>query len=199
MNTFTLLGSFYREDVVTDFLASLINTEKRFSDWFMKNVCDTYLSKDEEVEACTRVGLGKGIGTPDLIIEKKIGSVTNMIIVIENKLRALEGVEQTNRYASEEGKKALIKELEVNYSVPFKFLFLTLDPYTSASNNEFQKKDYTAFLDVDWSGYVRHPVAEQVLRDYSELLEEFYQPFSTVSLLIILQKPPRTLMGCRKN
>jgi hypothetical protein len=176
VNTFTLLGSFYREDVITDFLANLINEEIAFAEWFMKTICDTYLLDNEIVKARTRVGLGKGIGTPDLIIEKMNGLETNMIIVIENKLGALEGVEQTNRYASEQGKNALIKELKVNNDVPIKFLFLTLDPYTPASNKEFRKQDYRAFLNVDWSTYVNHPVAEQLLRDYSELLNYFYEP-----------------------
>lgn len=199
MNTFTLLGSFYREDVITDLMANLINAEKKFADWFMKTVCDTYLSEGEDVQACTRVGLGKGIGTPDLIIEKKNGSESNLIIVIENKLGALEGAEQTNRYASEQGKNALIKELKVKNDVSFKFLFLTLDPYTPASNKEFQKKDYRAFLNVDWGKYVVHPVAEQLLRDYTELLEKFYQPILNCKPSDNISATTNTLNGLQKK
>lgn len=200
MNTFTLLGSFYREDVITDFLANLINEEIAFADWFMKTICDTYLLDNEKVKARTRVGLGKGIGTPDLIIEKKNGlEETNMIIVIENKLGALEGVEQTNRYASEQGKNALIKELNLKNDVPFKFLFLTLDPYTPASNKEFQKQDYRAFLDVDWSNYVNHPVAELLLRDYSKLLNDFYQPVLNCKPTDYIAKTTEKLNGLQKK
>lgn len=200
MNTFTLLGSFYREDVITDFLANFINEETAFADWFMKTICDTYLLDNEKVKARTRVGLGKGIGTPDLIIEKmNVLEETNMIIVIENKLGALEGVEQTNRYASEHGKNALIKELDVNNNVPFKFLFLTLDPYTPASNKEFQKQDYRAFLDVDWSNYVNHPVAELLLRDYSKLLHDFYQPVLNCKPTDHIAETTKKLNGLQKK
>lgn len=170
------MGSFYREDVITDLMANLINSEKKFAKWFMETICQTFVSEEEEVKAHTRMGLGKGIGTPDLIIEKNVGSEKNFIIVIENKLGALEGAEQTNRYASDRGKKALRTELGLKENIPIKFLFLTLDPFTPPSNKEFQKKDYTAFLHVDWSKFVEHPVSEQLLNDYSELLDAFYQP-----------------------
>ncbi len=104
MNTITLLNCFYREDVITDMIANLMNKEERFAKWFVETICELPCH-DSEVIAKTRVGLGKGIGTPDLIIERKTETGTNMVIVIENKLGALEGVEQTNRYASDQGKE----------------------------------------------------------------------------------------------
>lgn len=199
MNTITTLGSFYREDVVTDLLANLINSEPKFAYWFSEAICNTYVKENEHIKASTRVGLGKGIGTPDLILEKITNNETNLIIVIENKLGALEGVEQTNRYASEQGKKILKKELEVNENVSIRFLFLTLDPYTPAVNKEFQKNDYRAFLGVDWSTYVNHPIAHQLLSDYSQLLEEFYQPIINSKPTDKIAETTKYLNGLQKK
>ena len=181
MNTIKLLNSFYREDVITDLLCTLINTEENFAKWFVHTICGLSDTEGEFVSK-TRIGLGRGIGTPDLVIERKVDSITNMIIVIENKLGALEGEEQTTRYASEEGIHKLCSSLKIERNIPIKFLFLTLDPYTPAQNPSFDKRDYLDFVDVNWDGLIRDEAARKVMSDYAALLNEFYKPILSAKL-----------------
>jgi hypothetical protein len=113
-------------------ISNLINNNEKFA----KTICNVSY-KDAKFVSQTRIGLGKGIGTPDLVIERKVDSGTNLIMIIENKLGSLEGTEQTNRYASSEGKEKLYSLLKVERSVPIPFLFLTLGPYTPAESPSF--------------------------------------------------------------
>ncbi|MGF2616356.1 hypothetical protein FZC84_01060 [Rossellomorea vietnamensis] len=178
MNTITLLNSFYREDVISDLICNLINHEREFAKWFAMEICEISEVNAEYV-AKTRIGLGRGIGTPDLVIERRVKGKTDLIIVIENKLGALEGEEQTNRYASEEGMTKLRSALKAGQDTPIQFLFLTLDPFTPAKNSTFAKKDYQKFVDVNWEELIRDESARKVLSDYSALLKDFYEPITS--------------------
>ncbi|EDL66559.1 PD-(D/E)XK nuclease family protein [Bacillus sp. SG-1] len=178
MNTITLLNSFYREDVISDLICHLINHESEFASWFAKHICEVSNTNAEFV-ARTRIGLGRGIGTPDLVIERRQNAETDLIIVIENKLGTLEGEEQTNRYASEEGVKKLRTALQAGPDTPMVYLFLTLDPFTPAANPSFKKKDFQEFIDVNWDEMIRDEAARKVISDYTALLKEFYEPITT--------------------
>lgn len=63
MNTISLLNCFYREDVITDLIANLINYENKFANWFAEEMCHI-TDKEIKLKAYTRIGLGKGIATP---------------------------------------------------------------------------------------------------------------------------------------
>ncbi|RIW28202.1 hypothetical protein D3H55_22110 [Bacillus salacetis] len=178
MNTITLLNSFYREDVISDMICHLINEEQDFAQWFAKEICGAD-NMNAEFEAETRVGLGRGIGTPDLVISRKVDGNMDTILVIENKLGALEGKEQTNRYASDEGRAKLLSALEAGKGTPIQFLFLTLDPFTPAKNSTFAKMDFQKFIDVNWEELIRDDSARKVIADYSALLKEFYEPITS--------------------
>ena len=197
MNTITLLNCFYREDVITDMIANLMNKEEKFAKWFVETICEVSCN-DSKVIAQTRVGLGKGIGTPDLVI-KISGTTTDMVLVIENKLGALEGFEQTNRYASAEGKGRLLSSLNVDQDVPVQFLFLTLDPYTAAANLNFAKKDYRRFIDVDFNTLLRDEAAIRIMTDYSELLKDFYLPLLEVKLEDDIENTTQNLDSLQKK
>ncbi|WP_270584636.1 hypothetical protein [Bacillus smithii] len=186
MNIIQLLNCFYREDLVTDLMANLINTEKKFANWFVEHVCQVSGSY-KMVNAHTRVGLGKGIGTPDLIIELKNDSAAEKILVIENKLGALEGYEQTNRYASDQGKEKLFKALKIS-PVPIEFFFLTLDPFTLPKNTQFHKRDYQHFVDMKWDTLIQDPTAVLVMKDFSSYLKSFYAPILNVDLKDQIEK-----------
>lgn len=178
MNTITLLNSFYREDAISDLICNLINHENAFARWFAKEICDVS-DANADFAARTRVGLGRGIGTPDLVIERRVDAETNLIIVIENKLGALEGEEQTNRYASEEGMNKLRSVLRSAQDTSMVFLFLTLDPFTPAANPTFKKNDYQKFIDVNWDELISDEPARKVISDYTVLLTEFYEPITS--------------------
>lgn len=198
MNMIHLLNIFYREDVITDLLANLINHEETFAKWFAKTVCEIP-DEDYIFKAKTRVSLGKGIGTPDLVLERKKDGVTNLLIVIENKLGALEGIEQTNRYASDEGKEKLFSLFQVEKNVPIKFLFLTLDPFTPAKNRSFKKKDYRDFCFIDWNDIIYDSASRKIMVDYSSLLEEFYQPITNTKLSDNIKETTKALNGLQKK
>ena len=180
MNTISLLNCFYREDVITDLIANLINYENKFANWFAEEMCHI-TDKEIKLRAYTRIGLGKGIGTPDLVVEVIKETETIGIFVIENKLGALEGIEQTNRYASVQSQSKLRTLLNVNENTPIHFIFLTLDSYTLAQNSIFTKKDYRIFTDVDWSKLIDDLNTAKIIQDYSSLLHQFYRPLDEIT------------------
>ncbi|WP_394139435.1 PD-(D/E)XK nuclease family protein [Cytobacillus oceanisediminis] len=198
MNTIALLNSFYREDVITDLISNLINSEENYAKWFARSICDVS-DTDARFVSKTRISLGRGIGTPDLVIERKVNYKTDLIIVIENKLGALEGAEQTNRYASDKGKGKLYSTLKVEQDVPIKFLFLTLDPYTPAKNSSFDKKDYLDFVHVDWNNVIKDEAARKIMYDFSSLLKEFYEPITSAKLTDNIAAKTKNLNALQKK
>ncbi|WP_409271513.1 PD-(D/E)XK nuclease family protein [Neobacillus sp. SCS-31] len=187
MNIIRLLNSFYREDVITDMIAYMINEDPGFAEWFTGTLCGQE-QRYSKIKAYTRIGLGKGIGTPDLIIESD-----EYILVIENKLGALEGTDQTNRYASEEGKMRLRSAFKKPETVPIHFYFLTLDPFTPATNPDFKKLDYKKFVGVDWGSIIQDTDAVKIMSDYSALLKEFYNPLQNAALSDSIAETTREL------
>jgi hypothetical protein len=115
----------------------------------------------------------RGKPTPDLVVVCK-GQATDWVI-IENKLKADEGKDQTKRYADPQMKAALSKKLELDASAgPPKLVFLTLFSDQVPKSERFSRACYSSLLHgqplSDQDGDLTH----QLLSDWLELLEEFY-------------------------
>lgn len=94
-NIFRVLGIQSREDCVSNALAYAFNTSLAYRRSFLRYICE----KDPDqynlrsCHAFTRISTGAP-GIPDLVLALE-NSVCSEIVVIENKLKAEEGDDQT--------------------------------------------------------------------------------------------------------
>lgn len=172
MNIFDALNIFYREDVISDFLKECFLDSRACLNHFL-SYAGLAVTQDYEIK--NRVGLGRTIGTPDMIIVEN-HPVVPKVIVIENKLGTGEGIDQTRRYGSKPAKASMLKRLQLE-NAEFHYIFLTLDPTAKALNRAFTHIDYQVFLKGAYQ--LKNTVLTQILNDFKEKLDMFYRPLET--------------------
>lgn len=173
MNTFDAFNIFYREDVISDFLVNCFKDSKEFLNRFLINA-GIHINSNLEYQIDTRVGLGKSIGTPDIVIRANTGDKMNLII-IENKMGAAEGHEQTHRYESQEARTRIAKKYNKSVEdIDFHFIFLALDTTTKPKSSRFTFLNYQIFLSGNWQLMDKN--LRILLKDFQEKLELFYRP-----------------------
>lgn len=118
--------------------------------------------------------MGEGIGTPDIVIRALTENEMKLIIV-ENKMGASEGYEQTQRYESLEARTRIAKKYNIAFDqIEFHYIFLALDSTVNPKNTQFIFLNYDTFLGREW------PLIEEKLqllfKDFQQKLEQFYEP-----------------------
>jgi len=150
-----ILGVMDREDTITNMLAHGINNNPEFARRFLSFMAD----KDQKTNfadpvAQTRIKVEGGV--PDLVVSA-IRATEPVILVIENKIKAEEGRQQTVQYASSGAKKEIRQKVNEkrnkegksnnNFdSAHFSFVFLTLNPNEKSISKKFDDKDYSGLL-----------------------------------------------------
>jgi hypothetical protein len=173
MNIFDALKIFYREDTISDFL---VNCFKDSNEFLLRilNEATIYLNDQHDFNVETRVGLGKSVGTPDIVIRATIDNNIKLII-IENKMGAAEGHEQTNRYESMEARNRIARKYGIPFeNVEFHFIFLALDTTAKPKNSQFNFLNYQMFLKGNWQ--LNDEKLRVIFKDFKEKLELFYSP-----------------------
>lgn len=173
MNAFDALNIFYREDVISDFLKNCFEDSRHFLNQFLKSA-DLKMDKNYNYKVINRLGLGKPIGTPDMVIYETEKQVPK-IIIIENKLGTGEGIQQTLRYESELAQQRILRKLNLE-AAEFHFIFLTLDTTVLPGSSKFKSVHYSSFLNEGSS--VNNAALNRLLEDFKEKLNEFYIPVS---------------------
>ena len=98
MNIVNLLGITYKEDIISNLIVGLINESKVFRNSFIKNILNIENPSDFKVKAYTRIATSAGI--PDIIVTLE-NEKDSRLLIVENKLKADEGFNQTLRYSDE--------------------------------------------------------------------------------------------------
>ncbi|MGL5313040.1 MAG: PD-(D/E)XK nuclease family protein [Peptostreptococcaceae bacterium] len=174
MNIVKLLGIMYKEDIISNFIVGLINESPSFRNSFIKNIVEIENPEDFKVEAHTRVATSVGI--PDIVIsmEKEDKSI---LLIIENKLKADEGCNQTLRYSDNRCISDLINNKKIfnkeNVNIECKFMFLTLIPEQSPTGDEFINITYKHLIDKV-NAELEDPALSRIYVDFIEVLKEFY-------------------------
>lgn len=174
-NLFAVLGIQTREDCISNALAYAINTSKSFRQQFMEQVCGKDLSKYTSVTAYTRISAGVS-GIPDIVITLESQSNADMV-VIENKLKAEEGNDQTVRYSSREAIDALMNRLLPKRTLGEpSFVFLTLFPDQNPGAQQYSVHRHSELQDVvskisQWD----NELAKQLITDWLALVKSFYE------------------------
>jgi len=174
-NIFTVLGIQTREDCVTNAIAYAFNSSAEFRYRFLDVMCGKDPGNYQNCVAYTRLSAGIA-GIPDLVITLESSEIDE-IVVIENKLKAEEGEDQTKRYASSEAISALAERLLAGKPCKSSFVFLTLFPdqepsagkrYIVKSHSEFKK---IADGIANWD----NALAEKLIKDWSAITCNFYE------------------------
>ncbi|MEA1995744.1 MAG: hypothetical protein U9N18_06355, partial [Campylobacterota bacterium] len=175
-NIFQILGVQTKEDVVSNALVHGLNSSKSFLYIFLETVCKKDPRKYSKCTGYTRLSTATS-GIPDIVLTCYQKNNDVDLVVIENKLKADEGEDQTERYASQESIDSLIKILGLKKSQVFpSFVFLTLFPDQSPKSKYFKSSTYLELSNgLNKLSRGVDAVAEQLIDDWNELLSRFYQ------------------------
>ncbi|PES94718.1 hypothetical protein CN510_16860 [Priestia megaterium] len=175
MSIIDALNVFYREDTISDFLINCFKDSNDFLIGFL-NEAKIQVGDYTVFHVDTRVGLGENIGTPDIIIRALTNSNMKFIIV-ENKMGAVEGHEQTNRYESLEARTRIANKYNVALeNIEFHFIFLALDTTAKPKNSKFTFLNYHLFLQREWS--LQNETLQLIFKDFQHKLHNFYEPLN---------------------
>jgi hypothetical protein len=173
-NLFAVLGIQNREDCISNALAYAINNSKAFRQEFLKQICAKEISRYTSVNAYTRISAGTS-GIPDIVITLERHSNAD-IVIIENKLKAEEGIDQTVRYRSKEAVGALMNRLlpQKTLGEP-SFVFLSLFPDQDPNARSYAVHRHSELQDVvskisQWDD----ELAKQLMTDWLALVNAFY-------------------------
>jgi hypothetical protein len=161
-----------KEDVISNLLAYCIRQSESFRNVFLVRICGLEPAAYPECEVHSRPQVPK-VGTPDLVVVCK-GQATDWVI-IENKLNALEGKDQTKHYASRETVDALSERFGLDSpAIQPKFVFLTLFPDQVPTSDQFSCVRYSSLLHDRVSLNKGSALARQLSSAWLDVLEHFY-------------------------
>jgi hypothetical protein len=173
LNIFDALNIFYREDTISDFHVNCFKDSNEFLIQFL-NEAKIQVKENTVFHIDTRVGLGENIGTPDIVIRALTNNDMKFVIV-ENKMGAAEGHEQTNRYESSEARTRIANKYNVALeNIEFHFIFLALDTTVRPKNSQFTFLNYDTFLQGDWP--LQQERLQFIFKDFQKKLHNFYEP-----------------------
>ncbi|MBN8048222.1 PD-(D/E)XK nuclease family protein [Paraclostridium bifermentans] len=174
MNIIKLLGIEYKEDIISNFIVGLINESKAFRTSFFKNIVKIENIDNFKIKAHTRITTSFGI--PDIIISLESDNASKLVI-IENKLKAEEGLNQTLRYSNEKCIKELAEDKRIfnnsNKSIELRFLFLTLIPEQTPTGSAFENITYKNILEKI-NIEIEDIILNGVYKDFLKVINEFY-------------------------
>ena len=188
-NILYILGIHDKEDVISNILCYCLNNSLKFRNIFLEKICDYSNDEIQEINkdtiAKTRISTISGI--PDIVILIRKHDA-NEIIVIENKLLAGEGWEQTKRYSSKECKEDLKKSFEID-KAEFRFVYFSLFPDDTADNtSDFVSKHYNELIKHIENESFENQIVNQLLSDLSSLYSKFYESGKISDEDIIIEK-----------
>jgi hypothetical protein len=161
-----------KEDVISNLLAYCIERSASFRSKFLERICGLKAAAYSDCQVHPRLQVPKA-GVPDLVVVCK-GERTDWAI-IENKLKADEGKDQTVRYADPKLWEALSKQLQLDSSAGRpRLVFLTLFPDQVPVSEHFSRACYSSLLQSRSLLDHGDALALQLASDWLELLEEFY-------------------------
>lgn len=174
-NLFTALGIQNREDCVSNAIAFAINSSPSFCQEFLRQFCEKDANLYHSVKAYTRVSAGTS-GIPDIVIALETGSEADLAI-IENKLKAEDGSDQTVRYGTKEAETALGDRLVPGKAVnSASHIYLTLFPDKLPESSSFAAHRHSELVDIfervsTWES----EFSRQLIGDWCTLVKCFYE------------------------
>lgn len=149
-NLLDVLGVAGREDAITNLLVHCYNSSSAFRLTFIRCLGLHLGGTQPPRHAYSRVQV-PGAGVPDMVIADP-ENANNIVVVIENKLSAGEGPDQTKRYSSPECLQRLADHFGLDAErVKAHCVFLTLFPDETPKCTAFRTVPYETFLRQRWA------------------------------------------------
>lgn len=185
INLMTQLGITYKEDIISNFLVSLINHSPSFRETFLSRFLK--IGRPDQFEVTTHTRIHTSMGIPDIIsVIKKENQC--YLLIIENKLKAEEGYEQTLRYARNECINEIKEKLEINHlNVQVKLLFLTLVPETIPTSSEFINISYGQLI-TEIQPDIEDVGLNLLYEDFNSVLNDFYKDLNVLDDDLLFEK-----------
>lgn len=187
-NILSILGVSSKEDVISNLLCYCIEASPAFCSVFLRDICGIDPLGLTNTRAFTRITTGSS-GVPDLIVMAESATQKHLVI-LENKLKADEGKDQTDRYSSPE----CVQDVK-NYVgwpdavVAEHFIFLTLFPDQEPEANIFQCATYSDLSQaIKGLTKLEDPVAKLLLEAWISLVSQFYLRASISPADVLLAK-----------
>jgi hypothetical protein len=177
-NIFRILGVQGREDAVSNALAYAINNSAAFRNDFLSDICDKNPGLYRDCRAYTRVSSAHGI--PDIVLVCSSNSGADLVI-IEQKLKADEGEDQTERYATPDSVKSLRQRLCPHLNGEASFVFLTLFPDQEPQSSLYRPKNHSALVHLLPKYVGKTSLAEILIYDWLSLVDKFYKKDTVLS------------------
>lgn len=168
-NLLEILGIADREDTITNLLCYCFRESADFRCCFLERVCGI-VESEGDWQVRTRKAV-RDIGTPDLVLWRTGPSAD--LVILENKLEAGEGADQTERYADPKCADTLTKELGLGSQARTHLCFLSLFP-EKARNNDFRSATYDDLIKGGFPFGDQDELAAQLMTALYEVLTRFY-------------------------
>lgn len=171
-NLLNILGIAAKEDVHANLFKYCIESSPQFRKAFFSSILNWPADTDLK-SIDVRLSIA-GTGLPDLVIVGQ-DSTSARLAIIELKLHALEGVNQTARYASSECLGQLRAELKMDSNTHDELVFLTLYPAHTAECDDFRSISLrhlvAALKDEDFPS---NTLVSQLVQHWVGCIGEFY-------------------------
>lgn len=164
-----------KEDIITNMMAYCINASDLFARVFLCSLSCADHGPRATYMALTRQQTPNG--NPDLAIAVKTGSREHLI-VIENKINADEGYDQTKRYAAKKCTDALLKRFGVGNEkwASQEFVLWTLFPDPKPQSSAFKVATYQNVLKSLVENIHSYPELVQIMaRSFVDTYTIFYE------------------------
>jgi predicted XRE-type DNA-binding protein len=171
VNEIEVLGVGSNEDTITNLLKHGLERAAEFRQIFLNLMVGKVSSQLPGVEAHTRQQVG--VGVPDLTVV--LNGEQTVVGIVENKLGAGEGEDQTQRYADPVFFTELLRKLGLSGPAQPAYLYLTLFPAPGPKSSRFRHvtyRDLEPYLEADRSA--DDPVVSRLLIDFLLLVRDFY-------------------------
>lgn len=172
MNIINELNLQSKEDVMSDLIRVCVKNSKEFSDFFCKNICN--LKKDyDSIDVLTRISVNdKNI--PDILAVGCYGENCD-ICIVENKMLAEEGQDQTIRYADKDMLPIILNKRNKNFIISdILYTFLTLYPDQEPKSSQFQHITYKEFVNFFSKFKKEMALPLTLMSQWIELIKDFY-------------------------
>lgn len=171
-NLLNLLGVAAKEDVHANLFKYCIENSPHFREAFFSSILNW--PPDTDLKSIDVRPSIAGTGLPDLVIVGR-DSANARLAIIELKLHAIEGFNQTARYASSECLGRIRAEFEMGSNTHDELVFLTLYPAHTAECDDFRSislRHLVAALKV--KDFSSNTLASQLVQHWVDCIGEFY-------------------------
>lgn len=188
-----LLGITFNEEIIGNMIVGLINNSNNFKNAFGKHILEIPNICDFEVKAYTKNATSRGI--PDIIVTAENADEI-IISVVEEKLKANSGHNQTFIYTEDVVKEELIQGYD-NKEVKFKCIYLTLIEDELKGNGGYISKTFKDLINDVWVE-IEDEGLNRLYKDFGANMIRYYSikelPSNTQSINILFDSNEKEKM-----